>query len=412
MSPPSRSALPLVAGAAALLAGAALLWGMRSLFAPILVGGLLAYICSPFVAGLERLRLTRGLAIAVAFLVFVAAGLLLVSRLRAALPSEMGLLQLRVRALRNINARYADLMGLDPSLSNGNTFYRMLHDDLDPMVNRVNRLLALTEEEDVAFVAAHPSGKLLADHRGNQEILQRRGPSTLAKSAASSAAPARPSRDVPKTPLAALGSIVSTWVVAPAVFLFLLRDTGQIKRAFLRTVPNRLFEPTLAVIADLDHALGGYVRGMVLDSAILGSALTLLFTLLGLPVAWALLIGLLAGAANPVPYVGSAVALLGGLSFVLVADELHPRVPIIRGESVVVFLVAGIALVEVLKNLVVEPLVLGGSVKLHPLVVLIGVLTGGLMFGLVGLVLALPAITIFTTLLSSASRHLKAYGLT
>jgi predicted PurR-regulated permease PerM len=47
-------------------------------------------------------------------------------------------------------------------------------------------------------------------------------------------------------------------------------------------------------------------------------------------------------------------------------------------------------------------LVLGDTVKLHPLVVLIGVLTGGLMFGLVGLLLALPTITIFKTLISTA----------
>ena len=59
-----------------------------------------------------------------------------------------------------------------------------------------------------------------------------------------------------------------------------------------------------------------------------------------------------------------------------------------------------------------SPLVLRDTVKLHQLVVPIGVLTGGLMFGLVGLLLALPTITIFKTLISSASHHLKAYGLT
>ena len=50
------------------------------------------------------------------------------------------------------------------------------------------------------------------------------------------------------------------------VFLFRLWDTGEIKRGFLSLVPNRLYEPTLAVLEDLDKALGGYVRGLFLWS--------------------------------------------------------------------------------------------------------------------------------------------------
>jgi len=116
--------------------------------------------------------------------------------------------------------------------------------------------------------------------------------------------------------------------------------------------------------------------------------------------------------ANPIPYVGSAVALIGGLAFAVLADEVHPRLSIIRPESIAMWIVIGVLLIEAFKNVVFEPLVLGESVKVHPLVLLIGVLTGGLMFGLVGLLLALPTITTFRTLISSASHQLKAYGLT
>ena len=385
--------LAVVAG---LLLALLLLWGMRSLIAPVAVGSLLAYVCYPLVAGLERFRLTRALAIVCSLLGFVASGLFLVSRVRAAMPTEVEALELRVRALRNVNQRYKALMGLDRSLTKGNRIYQVLHSDLDPLMDRVNDFLALTAEESAKFHSVHPD---------------RPNPSTDSDP--------RPFRDLTglsaktaKTPLAAFGAILSTWVVAPAVFLFLLRDTGEIKRGFLKTIPNRLFEPALAILTDLDRAIGSYVRGVFLEGAFLGISVALLLVVLGAPAGWAIVIGLIAGVANPIPYVGSAVALIGGLAFAVLADEVHPRLPIIRPESIAMWAVIGVLLIEAFKSVVFEPLVLGDSVKLHPLVVLIGVLTGGLMFGLVGLLLALPTITIFKTLISSASHQLKAYGLT
>src|SRR5262249_32212887 len=142
--------------------------------------------------------------------------------------------------------------------------------------------------------------------------------------ASPSAKGARSPRETAKRPLKALAGVLSTWIVAPAVFLFLLKDTGEIKRGFFRLVPHRAFQPALAVLADLDRALGGWLRGVFLECAFLGGAVAVLLALLGVPPGWAILIGLVAGATNPIPYVGSAVALLGGLSFLLVADEVHP----------------------------------------------------------------------------------------
>jgi predicted PurR-regulated permease PerM len=221
----------------------------------------------------------------------------------------------------------------------------------------------------------------------------------------------RPPAHREKTPLAALARILSTWIVAPTVFLFLLRDTGEIKRAFLRLVPNRLFEPTLEVLADLDRALGGYLRGVFLECVLLGLALAVLFRGRRNPDPVGRRARILAGATNVIPYVGSAVALLVGLTYTFLADEIHPLLPMVKAENVAIWLVVGVLLVELLKNVALEPLVLGGAAKLHPLVVVIGVLGGGILFGLPGLLLAVPTVTILKAFVSSASFQLKAYGL-
>jgi predicted PurR-regulated permease PerM len=411
--------LGAVAGA---VLGVYLLWGVRSLILPVVVGGLLAYIFEPVVVGLERYRVRRGLAIALLLLAFVSAAFLLVNLVRAGVPTEIGALDLKTRALHKVNARYKSLMGLDSS-PRGNRIYRLVHDDLDPMVDRIHRFLALTPEERAKFLDAHTgradrpsdSDALLGYDRSNLQALEQRGLAPGRDGDRPEGGPRSEASGPPvrreKTPLAALAAILSTWVVAPTVFLFLLLDTGQIKQGFLRLIPNRLFEPTLAVVADLDRALGSYLRGIFAECALLGLSLALVFAAVGIPILWALALGLLAGAANVIPYVGSAVALVVGLAYTLLADEIHPLLPMITADNAAAWLIVGVLLAELLKNVVYEPLVLGGAAKLHPLVVVIGVLGGGLLFGLAGVLLAIPTITITKAFVSSASTQLKAYGL-
>jgi predicted PurR-regulated permease PerM len=73
--------------------------------------------------------------------------------------------------------------------------------------------------------------------------------------------------------------------------------------------------------------------------------------------------------------------------------------------------IVAVGLAELLKNVIYEPLVLGGAVELHPLVVVIGVFGGAILFGVVGMLLAIPTIVVLKVFVSSTARQLKAYGL-
>ena len=403
--------------------GAALVWGLRSLILPVVVGGLLAYIVRPLVGRLERFRVPRSVALGGLLLAFGLTAFFIVNGVRAVLPSETGAIELRIRALYTVNQRYQALMGLDRSLTRGNQIYRWLHTDLDPVVDRVTQLLALTAEEQAQFGAARPRGaagpaaeadRLVQYQRANVETLKTRA--RIAQAEPAPRSPARPAA-VPApgagapSPLAEMAEILSTWLVAPLVFLFLLRDTGEIKRALLRAVPNRLFEPALTVLADLDRVLGDYLRGLCLECGLLGLTVGLFLTLLGVPLQWAIGIGIFTGASNVVPYLGFAVALLSGLAYGLLAEDIHPLLPLVRSEHFAIWVIGAVVLAELLKNVVYDPVVLGGAVKLHPLVVVLGVLGGAFLFGPVGMLLAIPTLSVFKVFVSSTARQLKAYGL-
>ena len=409
----------------AVVIAAYLVWGLRGFIVPAFVGGLLAYICRPMVARLERRRIPRVLAVALLLVMFGAVTLVGLNSVRAAIPSEIEALELRVRALYALNYRYQALMGLDPSWSRGNVLYRLTHRDLDPLMDRVSDMLALTPDERALFVAsperrtdstaALRSSRLLEYDQANERALEMRArhtgraaPATKARGESSSASAAPPTAD---SETGALGDILSTWMIAPLIFLFLLGDTGTLKRGLLRAVPNRLFEPTLAVLGDVDQAFGNYVRGIFLECCSLGLTVLVFLTVVGVPLRWAIAIGIFTGASNVIPYMGFFAALLSGLAYALLAEEIHPLIPLVSAETFAIWVVAAVALAELLKNAVYEPFVLGGAVELHPLVVVIGVIGGATLFGPAGMFLAIPTITVARVLVASSARHLKAYGL-
>jgi predicted PurR-regulated permease PerM len=413
-----------VAAAAAAALAAYLAWALRSLIVPVFVGGLLAYICRPAVGRLERWRIPRGAAIGLLLLVLGVVALVGLNSVRAAIPSEAALLELRVRTLYALHQRYQTLMGLDPSWSRGNRLYGLTHRDLDPLMDRVSDALALTPDERAQFIASREHGadaaaarsnRLLDYERANEHALQvrarrgDRGGSADAPSGGSAPSPARPSEAA--SGAAPLGDILSSWAIAPLIFLFLLSDTGRVKRGLLAAVPNRLFEPALAVLDDVDRALGNYVRGIFLECCALGATVIMFTTLVGVPLRWAIAIGIFTGASNVIPYMGFAAAMLGGLAYALLAEDIYPLIPLVTAETFALWVVAVVVLAELLKNVLYEPIVLGGAVQLHPLAVVTGVVGGAMLFGPAGMFLAIPTMTIVKVLVASSARHLKAYGL-
>jgi len=415
---PAAVVVKCAAAVAALALTVYLVWGLRSLIVPASVGGLLAYICRPLVARLERWRIPRPLAVTLPLLVLALVALVGLNSIRAIVPNEMAVVELRVRALYALHHRYQAVMGLDPSWTRGNRLYRLAHREIDPLVDRVSELLTLTPDERAQFVdsdqsnsrpASIGSRRILEYERANARVLEIRARrAARAESAARSTAVATTFPE--KTASSASDTIVSTWMIAPLIFLFLLADTGSIKRGLLRVVPNRLFEPALAVLADVDEALGNYVRGMFLECCLLGVTVIVLITIVGVPPRWAIAIGIFTGASNMVPYMGFAAALLSGLAYALLAESVHPILPFVTVDTFVIWVVVAVAFAELIKNVVYEPIVLGGAVKLHPIVVALGVVGAAILFGPAGMFLAIPTITVARVLAASSARHLTAYG--
>jgi len=412
----------VIHGALTLLALSAfvyLTWSLRALIVPLVVGVLLAYAVTPLVYRMQRWGLPHGVAVSLIFVVF-AAGLGLVgSQIQAVWPDHETRLELRVRALYKVNQRYQALLGLDESQTKGNTLYDRLGDDLDRFMWKVREDLWLNPKEQEAFLEAragragirHVSDQVYDYYLADAALQEKAKKRASQLTGADSAVPGVRSTSVLGHFLSRLAEIISLWIVMPITFLFFLVDQGQIRKALLAMVPNRYFEPTLNVLADLNETVGSYLRGVILECSLVGITYMVLLWVVGVTPEWAIIIGLFAGIINIIPYAGSVLGLSLGLLYALLAEQVHPLLPFVNVGNLWLWILAVAVVARILDDIVFQPMVLGSALELHPLVVALGIVGASLLFGLSGAIFAVPTIALAEVFFKSSMRQLRAYSI-
>lgn len=179
---------------------------------------------------------------------------------------------------------------------------------------------------------------------------------------------------------------------------FLLKDGRKLKKAAIEIVPNQFFEVSLSVMHKIDWSLGAYLRGILLDASVIGVLTTFSMWLLDIPNF--ILIGLVAMVANLVPYLGPPTAALVASSISVITLGTFEQVPVI----LVTF-----TLIRLLDDSIVQPLTISQSVKLHPLTIIFTILIGGQLFGILGMLFAVPVAGVIKVISSELYFGLKRY---
>ncbi len=181
-------------------------------------------------------------------------------------------------------------------------------------------------------------------------------------------------------------------VVGPFVAAYALWDLPRIGRWARQAVPPANREEVLLVAHRLSQVVGGFIRGQLIIAAYVGVATSIGLAIIGLPF-W-LVLGIVAGITNLVPLIGPFVAGLLGVLVALFTD----------GVGLAVAVVIVMTIVQQGDNQIISPLVMGRTVRLHPLVVLLALLVAGTLYGLFGLLIAVPVVAAANVLLGHAWR--------
>ncbi len=201
--------------------------------------------------------------------------------------------------------------------------------------------------------------------------------------------------------IAATAGSMFSFLIIPFVVYFALAEGDRASKKLLERVPNKYFEMTLNVVDKIQKDLIGYLRGWILDSVIVGVINIIGYYLIG--VNYPLLLGVIAGISNLIPYVGPFV---GVIPAILVGatqtGDLSMAAPII------ILLLT----VQTIDNIIIQPLCFSKTVDLHPLTVIVVLIVGNQLLGVLGMLLAIPVYTILKVTAVESYWGLKHYRIT
>ena len=408
----------LAFAALTLILGGFLVWKLSSLILPIIVGGLLAFVFRPVK---DRFRI-RWLPHEVQVLCsFAAIGLVLFfafNTLRKHIPDEEQKLEFKVRLKYKLNEKYQQLVA-KPAEEKSSAVAPFVQTELAPLMDRINQSLTLNPEERDQFLkyAAGYNRKppieskfvdyFRAGQHTGKYVIPEKTPSNAGPSVAPN--PVAPVQPAGTGEGESLESKLSAWMLAPLIFIFLGFDNGQIRRFFIGLVPNRYFELSLTVLDRLDDAIGKYLRGTLIECFLVGLTLTVGLVLLGIPSGIAVAIGVVCGLLNAIPFLGTIMALLIGVTYALIAENVRPLISGLNPNDLALYVLILVIITHVLDDLVFQPFVLGSAVNIHPLVVVIAIVSGSLIMGLWGMLFAIPTIVVVKTAVATLFKELKAY---
>ena len=186
------------------------------------------------------------------------------------------------------------------------------------------------------------------------------------------------------------------YFIIPVYLFYLLADLPQLKQFLESFIPERFRSIYVEKLTEIDTVLAGFIRGQLSVCAILAVLYSLGLYFIGIDLAIA--IGTLAGITFIIPYVGTVIGIVlsMAMAFLKFHDILHP-----------LLCLGWFSLVQGLEGMVITPKVVGTTVGLHPLVAIVALLIGGQIFGLMGMLLAVPVTAVLQVFLHSLAIYYR-----
>ncbi len=188
-------------------------------------------------------------------------------------------------------------------------------------------------------------------------------------------------QDIQKTLLAQTPTFFTSgflWLLLTPAFTFMLLDDGsRFLRLLFNMVPNPYFETSFAITRSVLFSIASYIRAKILEAFLVGLMVSLGLIIMQVP--YALVLGMIAGCTNIVPYLGPLLGVLPVFIIALVDTRFH------NWSIASVYLLA-----NCIDMFIIFPIVVAKLVRLHPLLILSSVALGQKYGGLLGMILSVP----------------------
>ncbi|HIN55502.1 MAG TPA: AI-2E family transporter [Acinetobacter pittii] len=198
-----------------------------------------------------------------------------------------------------------------------------------------------------------------------------------------------------------IGGVV---ILIPIISFYFLLDWERMLQSLRRLIPRPYEASTLTIVRECHSVLGAFVKGQFLVMLLLGIVYAVGLQLIGLEVG--LIIGMIAGLASIIPYLGFGVGIIAAVIASLFQFGLDWMQLLLVG---IVFMIG-----QMVEGYILQPFLLGDKIGLSPVAVVFAVLAGAQLGGFLGMLIALPVAAVIVVLLKHARNNYeksRLYGL-
>ena len=179
------------------------------------------------------------------------------------------------------------------------------------------------------------------------------------------------------------GSFLISVITAIMISFFMVKDMDRTKNSFIVLASkNGKNSNRYKMLVEMDEILNSYIRGLLIDSIIVGIMTTILCLVLQLK--YAVIFGILITMLNLIPYIGAAISYC--------ITSLYAFT--VGGPVLAIITFVASFIIQMIDANILQPNIIGKSVKLHPVVVICGMLVFERLFGIIGMVIAMPVLAL------------------
>ncbi|HAA9817118.1 TPA_asm: AI-2E family transporter [Listeria monocytogenes] len=312
---------------------------LKTVAAPIILAGISYYLFNPIIDWLEKHKWKRGWAIALLYLVIIGLLILLFSFVIPAVKDQI------VSLFKSFPGYWDQITQKFDEFSRSSLF--------DQIKDKLN-----TNMSDI------------------MKTLSTKGTSVI------------------NSAISSIGSIVGTVtevvlaiVTTPLVLFYLLKDGKKLPDFLLKMLPVNGRAHTRQVLGEANHQISSYIRGQIIVSLCIGILLFIGYLIIGLP--YALTLAIIAACTSIVPYLGPAIAITPAIIIAIVTS------PWLLIKLIIVWCV-----VQLLEGKFISPQVMGKTLKVHPITILFVILIAGNLFGVLGVIFAVPGYAVLKVIVT------------
>lgn len=346
-----------------LILGISLLWLSRPVWYLLAIATLIAYLLQPIVGALGRLKVPRALAAAILVILLILLIVLLPVIMIPALIADIAPISI------DINKLWGDTVVFVRQLPNTmpgitvfgfNVDFTGLYDEIVQSVDSIGSQISIGIPTNLAEF-------LQQVIRSTTQVL---GVATVVATSV-------------------IGSVAGAFfgiILFLLVMFYLTLDLPKLLQRVVAVAPETYQPEWRELWRRTGRVWSSFFRGQILLSLVVGTAIWTGLTVIGVP--GALTLGIIAGVLEVIPNLGPILAMIPALLLALIQGST--AYPEMSNLSIMLFTLALYVVVQQLENYILVPRILGGSVGVHPALILVGVTVFTIQFGILGAFLATP----------------------